>query len=306
MRIDWDPLDVAVATLVGGVVRIHEGTSVREHSRDVLDMRWLADGPIMTITTHDHVMWTRDDRLIADHPRGSRYLQTRSRLIEATIAAGGERYAVIETRGDVVGFTLAVETVPPREIFRHAAGALDQDYRSSLAISGDGRRVAIGFVLVGSGRRGFAVFDVDSSTALDRGWSEPAVDKQRLALDLDYRGARLAQALPDASPALGAIRVGMIATPPARHSIGGATAVALDRTGELAAYAYREVPPGARGRLRFDYLDPQARGEVLVDILDTQTLESELPDLVALAFSRDRRRLACLSSTGAIEIVPVP
>jgi hypothetical protein len=45
---------------------------------------------------------------------------------------------------------------------------------------------------------------------------------------------------------------------------------------------------------------------VLVDILDTQTLESELPDLVALAFSRDRRRLACLSSTGAIEIVPVP
>ena len=118
-------------------------------------------------------------------------------------------------------------------------------------------------------------------------------------------GARLAQALPDPSPALGVIRVNTGEVYP-RQMTGGATAVAIDRSGELVAYAYREVPAGARGRLRVDYLDPKAKGGVLVDILDTQTLESELPDLVALAFSHDRRRLACLSSTAAIEIVPVP
>ena len=40
--------------------------------------------------------------------------------------------------------------------------------------------------------------------------------------------------------------------------------------------------------------------------LDTLSIDPELPDLVAVAFSRDSRQLACLASTGAIEIVPVP
>ena len=74
----------------------------------------------------------------------------------------------------------------------------------------------------------------------------------------------------------------------------------------VRAGARRGGPPGARGRLRFDYLSPNAKGPVAVEILDTQTLEHELPDIAAMAFSRDRRRLACLASTGAIEIVPVP
>ena len=91
-----------------------------------------------------------------------------------------------------------------------------------------------------------------------------------------------------------------------REVPGGHTAVALEYRGDLVAYAYRAVPAGARGRLRFDYLTPAVAGPTRVEILDTQTLEVELPDVVAMAFSHDRRRLACLASTGAIEIVPVP
>jgi len=201
---------------------------------------------------------------------------------------------------------LTVETIPPRRLFVPRLDGVSSRGRSSVAISGDGRRLALGYITDATRGRGFAVFDIESERIIDRSWSAHAVDLEaRLALELDYTGARLAQALPDPSPALGVIRVNTGEIYP-RQLTGGATAVAIDRSGELVAYAYREVPAGARGRLRFDYLDPKARGGVLVDILDTQTLESELPDLVALAFSHDRRRLACLSSTGAIEIVPVP
>jgi len=303
VRIEWDPLDVAIATCVGGVVRIHEGTSVHEHSRDVLDMRWLADGPIFTIDARNHLRWTRDGNLTANQLREPNY---RAELVEVTIAAGGDRFVAVEARSDSALVNVTVETIPPRKIFDPRLEGVDRGIRPSVAISGDGRRLALGYVTDATRGRGFAVFDIESEKMIDRSWSAHAVDLEaRLALELDYKGARLAQALPDPSPALGVIRVNTGEVYP-RQMTGGATAVAIERSGELVAYAYREVPDGARGRLRFDYLDPKAKGDVLVDILDTQTLESELLDLVALAFSRDRRRLACLSSTGAIEIVPVP
>jgi hypothetical protein len=303
VRIEWDPLDVAVATLVGGVVRIHEGTHVREHSHDVLDMRWLADGPIFTIDRRNHLRWTRDGKLTANQLREPSH---HAGLIDATIAAGGDRFVAIEARRDFASVDVTVETIPPRKIFGPRLEGIDPAIRPSTAISGDGRRLALGYITDATRGRGFAVFDIESEKMIDRSWSAHAVDLEaRLALELDYTGARLAQALPDPSPALGVIRVNTGEVYP-RQMTGGATAVAIDRSGELVAYAYREPPAGARGRLRFDYLDLKRMGGVLVDILDSQTLESELPDLVALAFSRDRRRLACLSSTGAIEIVPVP
>lgn len=304
MRIEWDPLDVAIATLVGGVVRIHEGASVHEHSRDVLDMRWLADGPIMTIDASNHLKCTRDGKLTSEYVREWNY--DRSELVAATIAAGGDRFVAQEYRRDMELSNLTVETIPPRRLFVPRLEGFDYRHRPSAAISGDGHRLALGYITDATRGRGFAVFDIESEKMIDRSWSAHPVDLDvRLALELDYKGARLAQALPDPSPALGVIRVNTGEVYP-RQMTGGATAVAIDRSGELVAYAYREVPAGARGRLRFDYLDPKAKGDVLVDILDTQTLESELPDLVALVFSHDRRRLACLSSTGAIEIVPVP
>ena len=303
MRIEWDPLDVAIATCVDGVVRIHEGASVHDHARDVLDMRWLADGPIMTIDQHGHVVWTRDGVVTAEHVRELNLAG--AELVAATIAAGGDRFVVREARRDW-GANLTVETIPPRRPFTPRLEGVDYRYRPSVAISGDGRRLALGYVTDAMRGRGFAVFDIESEKVIDRSWAAHSVDPNvRLALELDHKGARLAQALPEPSAALGVIRVDTAEVYP-RRSIGGATAVAIDRSGELVAYAYREVPPGARGRLRFDYLDPKPKGEVVVDLLDTQTLESDLPDLVALAFSHDRRRLACLSSTGAIEIVPVP
>jgi hypothetical protein len=292
MRIEWDPLDVAVATLVGGVVRIHEGADVHEHSRDVLDMRWLADGPILTIDQNGRIRSFRGTDVIEGRQIGYR-------LGGASIAAGGERLVAVHKAG-----MIGVESRTGHIFSPQIDGAPYTD--ASATLSGDGRRVAIAYATNQAGR-GVVVFDVDQRRMLDRTYAAQPIDRvASVKLAFDHAGKRLALALPEVGvPALGVIRVAAGDVYP-RTMPGGATAVAIDRNGELVAYAHREVPAGARGRLRFDYLDPKARGGVLVDILDTQTLESELPDLVALAFSRDRRRLACLSSTGAIEIVPVP
>jgi hypothetical protein len=292
MRIEWDPLDVAIATLVGGVVRIHEGTSVREHSRDVLDMRWLADGPILTIDHDGRIRSFRGDDVIEGR-------EIRYRLGSVSIAAGGERLVAVNTSG-----MIAVESMTGHVFSPRVDGA---PYTSSTAmLSGDGTRVAIAYATEQAGR-GVAVFDVDKGTMLDRTYAAQPIDRTAsVMLAFDHAGKRLALALPEVGvPALGVIRVATGEVYP-RTMHGGATAVALEFRGNLVAYAHPQPPRGARGRLRFDYLDAKAKGEVVVDILDTQTLESELPDLVALAFSHDRRRLACLSSTGAIEIVPVP
>ncbi|MEP6863582.1 MAG: hypothetical protein ABJE66_23355, partial [Deltaproteobacteria bacterium] len=122
----------------------------------------------------------------------------------------------------------------------------------------------------------------------------------------DYAGTRLATAVPDPGTSWGVTRLEVEDKDFARTVAGGAHAVALDHGGLLAAYAYAKPPAGARGRLRIDYLSPAAEGAATVETIDTLSIEPELPDLIALAFSRDSRQLACLSSTGAIEIVPTP
>jgi hypothetical protein len=92
----------------------------------------------------------------------------------------------------------------------------------------------------------------------------------------------------------------------ARQHPAGAACIALDRSGSLAAFGYPAPPEGARGRLRVEYLSPVPATASTIAVLDSLSLEPALPDLVALAFSHDSRQLACLASTGAIEIVPVP
>jgi hypothetical protein len=221
------------------------------------------------------------------------------RLGGASIAAGGERLVAVHKAG-----MIGVESRSGHVFSPQIDGA---PYASSSAtLSGDGTRVAIAYVTEQAGR-GVVVFDVDRRRMLDRTYAAQPIDRMAsVKLAFDHAGKRLALALPEIGvPALGVIRVATGDVYP-RTMPGGATAVALEFRGNLVAYAFSQPPPGARGRLRFDYLDAKVRGDVAVEILDTQTLESELPDLVALAFSHDRRRLACLSSTGAIEIVPVP
>ncbi|MFT3691527.1 MAG: hypothetical protein QM831_00185 [Kofleriaceae bacterium] len=292
IRIEWDPLDASTATLIDRVVRV-DGIELCDR---VFDMRWLGDGQIMTFSDDNMVRWWKDGVDIARSHRGSGGLP-----IRAVISANGDRIAL-------VGTTLVeVEVVPARRIFHEWLDGHDARLGLSVELSGDGTRLAVGYIAGGENRgRGFMVYDVDRGKLVDRNFFPHAVGlEDLLGLALDYPGKRLAQAVPEPVTSLGVIRVDTGEIYP-RRMPGDATAVAMDRSGELVAYAYREPPDGARGRLRFDYLDRAAKGGVLVDVLDTQWLECELPSISAMAFSHDRRRLACLSLTGAIEIVPVP
>jgi hypothetical protein len=302
VRIEWDPLDAALATCVGGVVTIHEGTSTHELARDVFDVRWLADGPILTVEDRGFLRWRRDGALVDErqHVPADGHL-----LVGASIAASGARFIALDAPRAVSTPSVSVAS-PAGTVFRPRLDGTRYGGLTSAAISGDGTRLALAYDTDQAGR-GIAVWDVDDQKLLDRTWAAQPIERAAVAaLAFDHAGKRLATVVPEVGVAsLGAIRIGAGEVYP-RPLLGGATAVALENRGHLAAYAFREVPPGARGRLRFDYLETAAKGEIAVEILDTQTLEHELPDVVALAFSRDRRRLACLASTGAIEIVPVP
>jgi hypothetical protein len=44
----------------------------------------------------------------------------------------------------------------------------------------------------------------------------------------------------------------------------------------------------------------------VVEVEDTLWLDPAVPDIAALAFDPDGRRIACLASDGTIDVVPVP
>ena len=302
IRIEWDPLDTDVATCVAGVVTIHEGSKTREVARDVLDMRWLADGPMFTIEDRGFLRWRREGAIVDEHLRVPRYnYQT---LVGALIASTGARFVTFDAQAGYSPTATVANVAGP--IFQLRVDGARYNGPTTVALSGDGSRVAVAYDTDQAGR-GIAVWDVDDEKLLDRTWAAQPIEREAMAkVELDLTGKRLVTGVPEVGVAsLGAIRINAGEIYP-RNLPGGVSAVAIELRGQLAAYAYREVPPGARGRLRFDYLSQNAKGPVAVEILDTQTLEVELPDIAAMAFSRDRRRLACLASTGAIEIVPVP
>jgi hypothetical protein len=307
-RIEWDPLDTDVATCLDGVVTIHESGTARVMERDVLDMRWLADGVIMTITKQPRLEWWRNGAVVRAVDRRLDFATyVPYTLVGAYLAAGGERFVAFDAPAEPaasMSMIVTVATIEPGTLVRPDIHEFAAE-RLSVALSGDGSRLAIGYDTYQPGR-GLIVFDVERDKVLDRTWSAQPLDRtHRMLLAFSHDGRRLVQGISDGPGALGVIR-------PDRSEIysrdvpGGHSAVALEYRGDLVAYAYREVPAGARGRLRFDYLSPAVAGPTRVEVLDTQTLEVELPDVVAMAFSHDRRRLACLASTGAIEIVPVP
>jgi hypothetical protein len=239
------------------------------------------------------------------------------------MSANGDRYVAL---GDAELFAVQLEGERPERIWTLHAQSYgmslgERGYRQSstrvgIEMSPDGRLVAIGYP---SGGRSWIVIEVDTDRFLQR--STIRLDSPRRVADatggggkanvpplfaFDYAGTRLAHAVRDPGLCWGVTRLEVDDREFARTVPGGAHAVALDRGGQLAAYAYTKPPEGARGRLRIDYLSPATEGAATVETIDTLSIEPELPDVIALAFSRDSRQLACLASTGAIEIVPTP
>jgi hypothetical protein len=312
-RIDWAPGDVALATCRLGAVHVHDlrgRTSPQRASRElaadrILDARWQADGRILGIDDRGALEWGADGELA-----GQRHATEPRPPHAAFIAADGQRFVAIgpgvraSLPSDLYVKDISGERVWTLNGYSHEI--LGWEGRLSAALSGDGTLVAVGYETPGSRSRSFVVIEIESDDVLDRGKLRgPA--RGPLLLAFDEAGTRLVQGVADSAEGLSPIRVGLGRTEAyGLGHPGGAVAVAIDRGGQLAAFAYPAPPPGARGRLRVDYLSPEALGMPTVEVLDTLSIEPALPDLVALAFSRDSRSLACLASTGAIEIVPVP
>jgi hypothetical protein len=315
-RLDWAPGDSAIVSYRNRLVQLHDadGRATRElASERIYDVRWRDDGQIVVLDDRGSVTFDRTGALVQ---------QTHFRIDvlraphAASMSANGDRYVAL---GEAELFAVQLEGERPERIWTLHAQSYgmslgERSYRTSstrvgIEMSPDGRLVAIGYP---GGGRSWIVIEVDSDRFLQR--STIRVEAAKIGgkanapqlFAFDNAGTRLAHAVPDPGMCWGVTRLDVDDRELARTVPGGAHAVALDRGGLLAAYAYAKPPEGARGRLRIDYLSPSAEGAATVETIDTLTIEPELPDVIALAFSRDSRQLACLASTGAIEIVPTP
>lgn len=307
-RIDWAPDDSTLVSCLGGAVRIHDPRiplRAREVAERVLDARYLDDGRILAIDDRGWQRWTATGELV-----GQRHASDPRRATSAALAAGGTRY--IATRpGPRRGVEIFIKSIDGERLWTLNAAAHDLIVydRVNAQLSGDGAVVAIGYRTHDGSfhapprRLEFIVIDVENDAVLDRGSARMAEPTSELSIDLDATGDRLA--LSGSGESLGVIRTGR-GVSYLRHDASGALALALDRGGNLAAFAFATIPEGARGRVRVDYLSHDADGPPTVAVLDTLTIEPALRDVVALAFSRDSRDLACLASDGTIEVVPVP
>jgi hypothetical protein len=152
--------------------------------------------------------------------------------------------------------------------------------------------------------RGWLVIELASEEPFDRHFIEVARDDAPMAFAFDRRGRRFAHASPERVDDVGAIRLDR-GDSYARNHAGGARCVAFDPHGVMVAYGYSQPPAGARGRLVVDYLARSTAGGSMIEIVDTLSIDPGV-DVAAVAFSPDSRRIACLGSDGALEIVPVP
>jgi len=316
-RIDWAPDDTALVSYRARTVQLHDATgrATRElaHER-VYDVRW-GDGHIVVLDDRGSITFT---------PQGELAKQTNYRAglaapQAASLSGDGARYVAMTDREIFAVQLAAGAREHPEQIWTFHARSYgvslgDRSDQIAIEMSPNGELVAIGYTsqegLGGRIGRGWLVVELATDQFLQRAWIRPETRVGRAQLfAFDVAGKRLAHAVPDLGDTWGVTRLDaddVAADAFARTVPGGAHAVALDRGGQLAAYAYPKTPPGARGRLRVDYLSPAEVGPGTVEVLDTLSIDPELPDVVAVAFSRDSRQLACLASTGAIEIVPVP
>jgi hypothetical protein len=330
-RIDWAPDDRSLVSCIAGVVHAHDlsgRTSPRARTaiytrevaaHDVLDARFMPDGRILGVDHRGTLVWQANGELVAQ-----RHMSEPRRPHAASIAADGARFVVIgpgvlRSRAQTEIYVMSTEGERVWTLNPYGHDVDVHEGRASSALSGDGRVVAIGYQTA-SRRHDFVVIDLASDASFDRGAARapgtpPASGPVLLALD--GPGDRFALAAPGTGLQLGVIRVGRDGdAPPAPADPdavvytwphpAGAACIALDRSGGLAAFGYPAPPEGARGRLRVEYLSPVPATASTIAVLDSLSLDAALPDLVALAFSHDSRQLACLASTGAIEIVPVP
>ena len=152
--------------------------------------------------------------------------------------------------------------------------------------------------------RGWLVIELASEEPVDRHFVEVARDDGPMVFAFDRRGRRFAHASPERVDDIGAIRIGR-GDAYERNRPGGARCVAFDPHGVMVAYGHSQPPAGARGRLVVDYLSRTAAGTSMIEIVDTLSIDPGV-DVAAVAFSPDSRRIACLGSDGALEIVPVP
>lgn len=280
------------------------------HER-VYDVRWCDDGRIVVLDDRGSVTFTRDGAIAEQ----TNYRTGLAAPQAASLSGNGERY-VAQTERAI--FAVQLGGARPEQIWTFHARSYgvslgDRSSQIGIEMSPNGELVAIGYTAQEAGRagRGWLVIELASDQFLQRAWIKPEARKERAELfAFDIAGKRVAHAVADAGETWGVTRLDAEhGTQPdafARTVPGGAHAVALDRGGLLAAYAYPHTPPGARGRLRVEYLSPNDEGPATVEVLDALSLDPDLPDVVALAFSRDSRSIACLASDGAIEVVPVP
>ena len=320
-RIDWAPDDTALVSYRARTVQLHDttGHATRElaHER-VYDVRWCDDGHIVVLDDRGSVTFTRDGAI-------AKQTNYRTGLVApqaASLSGDGARYVAMTDR-EIFAVQLggAARRDHPEQIWTFHARSYgvslgDRSDQIAIEMSPNGELVAIGFTsqegIGGRIGRGWLVIELATDQFLQRAWIKPETRVGRAQVfAFDVAGKRLAHAVPDLGETWGVTCLDADGIAPdafARTVPGGAHAVALDRGGQLAAYAYPKTPPGARGRLRVDYLSPAqaTSGSGTVDVLDTLSIDPELPDVVAVAFSRDSRQLACLASTGTIEIVPVP
>jgi hypothetical protein len=313
-RLDWAPGDSGLVSYRNRSVQLHDaaGRATRElASERIYDVRFRDDGRIIVLDDRGSITFKRDGELVEQtHFRLDAFRAPHA----ASMSSNGERYVAL-TDTEIFAVQLTGGEQPMRIWTLHAKSygitfgdvRRPQPSRVGIEMSPDGRLIAIGYP---SGGRAWIVIEVETDQFLQRTISSHEGVKGRVnapqLFAFDFAGKRLAHAVPDEGPSWGVVELESEARELARTVPGGALAVALDRGGSLAAYAYAKPPESARGRLRIDYLSPADGGAATVEAIDTLSIEPELPDVIALAFSRDSRQLACLASTGAIEIVPVP
>jgi len=307
-RLVWS--GARIASLVDGRVRVHEadGAVLVEppFERPVLDLDVDARGGVLTFDD------TGGLRRWLPHAHG----RTQLPLRPTSVSLAARRRLLV---ADAAGARPSVHTLDGRHVwtFSFADHALHASGARSAVLAPDGAALAISYAtLPGDPRppgRGWIVLAVDATKPgeqvafkeLDRHWLQTSAEPGPTLFAFDARAARMIHASPETTPHVGAIRIGKQRKDPARYTTahpGGAHAIALDPRGIIAAYAYPDAPR----RVRVDYLDPADAELSMIEVLETLTIDPALPDVAALAFSPDSHAIACLSRSGAIEIVPVP
>jgi hypothetical protein len=298
-RIDWSPDGTELLTCIAGTVRRHAvgGGSTVVEGPDLLDARWRGDGTIAMVDArgaiHRHAPAGAVTVGRGTHP-----------LVQARIAGGTDCYLGRST--DIMRIArFDGEALWDWNAYKHGLAAYEHRI-TAIAVSDDAGYVAIGHEKRGeadfsgglSEGRGWLVIDVETDRIVDRSWTRIRREPASQQLVFDRASRRLAIATPERGPCCGAIRIDRDERYARGHE-GGSRAVAFDARGIVAVYAH---PPD---RLRVDYLEPGAKGGSAIQVLDTLWITHELDDVIALAIHASRR-IACVSSTARVDIVPVP